>query len=182
MKKFFRLCLPSWKTLAFVLAGVCWAHAATLPQLRVSDTGRYLVKEDGSPFLYLGDTAWSMLNWTREDVDMYLQDRAQKGFTVIQIAVSGFSALTVPNAYGQTMFVEQDPNRPNDAYFQELDYVANKAESLGLYLALVPMWANNYERPHHLDSFVDDPYPDVLTPSPHLATEGFWESAIGTSL
>ena len=165
MKKFFRLCLPSWKTLAFVLAGVCWAHAATLPQLRVSDTGRYLVKEDGSPFLYLGDTAWSMLNWTREDVDMYLQDRAQKGFTVIQIAVSGFSALTVPNAYGQTMFVEQDPNRPNDAYFQELDYVANKAESLGLYLALVPMWANNYERPHHLDSFVDDPYPDVLTPS-----------------
>ena len=62
MKKFFRLCLPSWKTLAFVLAGVCWAHAATLPQLRVSDTGRYLVKEDGSPFLYLGDTAWSILN------------------------------------------------------------------------------------------------------------------------
>ena len=64
----------------------------------------------------------------------------QKGFTVIQIAISGFSALTVPNAYGQIMFVDQDPNRPNDAYFQELDYVANKAESLGLYLALVPLF------------------------------------------
>ena len=83
---------------------------------------------------------------------------------MIQIAVSGFSALTVPNAYGQTMFVDQDTNRPNDAYFQELGYVANKAESLGLYLALVPMWANNYERPHHLDSFVES-YPDALTPS-----------------
>jgi hypothetical protein len=165
MTKFFRMFWPLWKTLVFLLAGVGWVHAATLPQLRVSDNGRYLVREDGSPFLYLGDTAWSMLNWTREDVDTYLQDRAQKGFTVIQISVSGFSALTVPNAYGQTMFIDQDPNRPNDAYFQELDYVATKAESLGLYLALVPLWANNYERPRHLESFVDDPYPDVLTPS-----------------
>jgi hypothetical protein len=110
MTKFFRRFWPSWKTLAFLLAGVGWVHAATLPQLRVSDNGRYLVREDGSPFLYLGDTAWSMLNWTREDVDTYLQDRAQKGFTVIQISVSGFSALTVPNAYGQTMFIDQDPN------------------------------------------------------------------------
>lgn len=135
--KLFRL---SWKILPVILAFTWLAQAATLAQLRVSDNGRYLVKEDRSPFLYLADTAWSMLNWTRQDVDTYLQDRAQKGFTVIQIAISGFSALTVPNAYGQTMFVDQDPNRPNDAYFQELDYVANKAESLGLYLALVPLF------------------------------------------
>jgi hypothetical protein len=106
-----------------------------------------------------------MLNWTREDVDEYLQDRAQKGFTVIQIAVSGFNALTVPNAYGQTIFVDQNPDQPNDGYFQELDYVTAKAESLGIYVALVPLWANNYERPRHLDGFPDDPYPDVLNPS-----------------
>ena len=78
MKKFFRLGLPSCKTLAFVLAGVCWAHAATLPHLRVSDNGRYLVEDDGSPFLYLGDTVWSMLNCTREDVDMYLHATVRK--------------------------------------------------------------------------------------------------------
>jgi hypothetical protein len=165
MIKFRKLCWPSWIVLVFVFLAAYWAQAATLPQLRVSDNGRYLVKQDGSPFLYLADTAWSLLNWTREDVDMYLRDRAQKGFTVIQISVSGFSALTVPNAFGQTMFVDLDPNRPNDAYFQELDYVADKAESLGLYLALVPLWANNYERPRHLESFIDDPYPDVLDPS-----------------
>jgi len=57
MKKFFRLLWPSGKALAFVLAAAGWAHAAPLPQLRVSDNGRYLAKEDGSPFLYLGDTA-----------------------------------------------------------------------------------------------------------------------------
>jgi hypothetical protein len=165
MKKIPGLCWSSWPILVLVFAGACFAQTAALPQLRVSDNGRYLVKQDGSPFLYLADTAWSMLNWTREDVDMYLQDRAQKGFTVIQISVAGFSALTVPNAYGQTIFVDRDPSRPNDAYFQELDYVADKAESLGLYLALVPLWANNYERPQHLDSFIDDPYPDVLNPS-----------------
>ncbi len=165
MNKVCRFSGVSLTILFLSLISASLAQGATLPQLRISDNGRYLAKEDGSPFLYLADTAWSMLNWTRQDVDTYLQDRAQKGFTVIQIAVSGFSAITVPNAYGQTMFVDQDPNRPNNAYFQELDYVANRAESLGLYLALVPLWANNYERPQRLESFPDDPYPDVLDPS-----------------
>ena len=106
-----------------------------------------------------------MLDWTRADVDTYLQDRANKGFTVIQISVAGFNAVATPNAFGQTIFVNRDPNRPNDAYFKELDYVVNEAESLGLYVALVPLWANNFERPAHLEGFPDDPYPDVLDPS-----------------
>jgi Protein of unknown function (DUF4038)/Putative collagen-binding domain of a collagenase len=170
MEAFSGLCRPASKILAVALlaaclAGTCLAQAGTLPQLRVSANGRYLVKEDGSPFLYLGDTAWTILDWTRQDVDTYLRDRAKKGFTVVQISVAGFNALTVPNAYGQTIFVDRDPNRPNDAYFRELDYVVNEAASLGLYPALVPLWGNNYERPRHLDGFPDDPYPDVLDPS-----------------
>ena len=45
------------------------------------------------------------------------------------------------------MFVGGDPTRPNDEYFQQLDYVVRKAGSLGLYVALVPLWSNAYEKP-----------------------------------
>jgi hypothetical protein len=148
-----------------VLVSACLAHAAPLPQLRVDDNGRFFVTSDGTPFLYLADTAWTLLACTREDVDTYLHDRVAKGFTVIQISVAGFNAITSPNAYGQTIFVDQDPNRPNEAYFKQLDYVVNEAESLGLYVALVPLWANEYERPQHVDGFADDSHSNVLTQS-----------------
>ncbi|WP_395821362.1 DUF4038 domain-containing protein [Archangium minus] len=38
------------------------ALATPLPKLRVSSNSRYLVKEDGSPFFYLGDTAWELFH------------------------------------------------------------------------------------------------------------------------
>ena len=42
------------------------------------------------------------------------------------------------------MFVNKDPAHPNEAYFQHVDYVVNEAESLGLYVALVPIWCKEY--------------------------------------
>jgi len=59
---------------------------------------------------------------------------------VIQISVAGFDAL-------KKMSVDGDPARPNEEYFRFLDYVVRKAESLGLYVALAPMWSNGYVRP-----------------------------------
>jgi hypothetical protein len=165
VKRFGSVSRGIWKVFLPVLLGSSLALGAPLQQLRVAEDGRYLVKQDGSPFLYLADTAWTILHWTRQDVDTYLQDRQAKGFTVIQMCVSGFDEIQNPNAYGQTMFVDKDPNRPNQAYFQQLDYVIDKAESLGLYLAIVPLWANDYERPAHLIGFPDDPHPDVLNRS-----------------
>jgi hypothetical protein len=44
----------------------------------------------------------------------------------VQISVAGFDAL-------KKMFVDGDPARPNEEYFQFLDYVVEKAESMGLY-------------------------------------------------
>ena len=122
----------------------CLAQAAPLSQLRVSENGRFFVKEDGSPFFYLGDTSWSLFHLTREDVDLYLKDRAAKKFTVIQAIVAHYGGLEKPNPYGQTVFVDNDPKRPNEAYFQHVDYAVNQAESLGLYVALVPIWSKEY--------------------------------------
>ena len=124
----------------FLVLNACLARAAVLPQLRVSENGRYFIKEGGAPFLYLGDTEWTLLQCSPGEVDTYLKDRAAKKFTVVQISVAGFDAL-------KKMFVDGDPARPNEEYFQFLDSVVRKAESLGLYVALVPMWSNGYVRP-----------------------------------
>ena len=44
-------------------------------QLRVSDNHRYLVGADGSPFFYLGDTAWELFHRTdRKEADLYLEE------------------------------------------------------------------------------------------------------------
>ena len=52
--------------------------------LKVSENGRYLVHEDGTPFFFLADTAWELLHrLNREEAEQYLENRRQKGFTVI---------------------------------------------------------------------------------------------------
>src|ERR1017187_3709630 len=122
------------RTIALLLLSACLAQPAVLPRLRISENGRFFVKEGGAPFLYLGDTEWTLLQCTPEDVDTYLKDRAAKKFTVIQISVAGFDAVN-------KMFVDGDSTRPNEDYFKYLDFVVQKAESMGLYVALVPMWS-----------------------------------------
>jgi len=52
--------------------------------------------------------------------------------------------LDRPNAYGETVFVNGDPTRPNEAYFKHVDWVVDKAESLGLYIGMVPIWSKEY--------------------------------------
>ncbi len=128
------------RTIALLVLSACLAQPAVLPRLRISQNGHYLVKEGGAPFLYLGDTEWTLLRTSKEDVDTYLADRAAKKFTVVQVSVAGFDALN-------KMFIDGDPARPNEEYFKYLDYVVRKAESLGLYVALAPMWSNGYVRP-----------------------------------
>ncbi len=54
--------------------------------LRVGPTKRHLIREDGSPFFYLADTAWELVHrLDREEAVEYLDARAAQGFTAIQM-------------------------------------------------------------------------------------------------
>jgi len=112
--------------------------------LKVSENGRYLVKDDGSPFFYLGDTAWELFHrLSKEEADRYLQDRASKGFTVIQaVVLSQVGGLDVPNAEGDIPLNNHDPGDPNEDYFKHVDYIVEKAESLGLVIGMLPTWGS----------------------------------------
>ncbi len=145
---FHSLCL--FHAIVFALS-FSWAVPAQA-QLRVSDNQRYLVHADGTPFFYLGDTAWELFHRTdREEADLYLEDRAAKGFTVIQaVALAELEGLREPNSYGHRPLIENDPARPavkegpNNDYWDHVDYVVDKAESLGLYIGMLPTWGDKW--------------------------------------
>jgi hypothetical protein len=114
--------------------------------LRVSDNQRFLVRSsDGQPFLWLGDTAWELFHrLTREEVASYLENRREKGFTVIQsVAVAELDGLNTPNAYGTCPFYKNNPTTPNDEYFQHVYYVVDAAEKLGLWIGFLPTWGSH---------------------------------------
>ncbi len=112
--------------------------------LRVSKNRRFLIHADGTPFFYLGDTAWELFHrLNREDAEKYLENRRAKRFTVIQaVVLAELDGISTPNAYGAKPLVNGDPAKPNEAYFQQVDWVVRNAASKGLYIGMLPTWGN----------------------------------------
>lgn len=112
--------------------------------LKVSDNRRFLVHDDGRPFFYLGDTAWELFHrLNRQEAETYLANRAAKGFTVIQaVVLSELDGLGASNAYGDLPLIDCDIDKPDEAYFRHVDYVVDKAASLGLHVGMLPTWGD----------------------------------------
>lgn len=113
-------------------------------RLKVSDNHRFLVTEQGEPFFWAGDTAWELFHrCTREEATEYLSHRAKQGFNVVQaVALAELDGLITPNPYGEIPLLSKDPARPNEQYFEHVDYVIKKAGELGIYIALLPTWGD----------------------------------------
>ncbi len=123
-----------------------YSHARNF-SLRIDVQGRFLEYDDGSPFYYLGDTAWELLHrCTREEVELYFKNRADKGFNVIQtVALAELDGLNTPNVYGDRPLSENNPLKPNESYWQHVDWVIECAESYGLFIALLPTWGDKVD-------------------------------------
>jgi hypothetical protein len=119
-----------------------------LPLLKVSENKPYIVTEDDEPFLWLGGTAWELIHrLSKEEIDIYLSDRANKGFTVIQtVILAELNGLNTPNAYGEKPLINNDPEKINPAYFELVDYTIKKAEEFGLYVGLLPTWGDKFNK------------------------------------
>ena len=138
---------PLALSVALLLATSVLPAAQPRARLQVGPSKRYLQYEDGRPFFYLGDTAWELFHrLSREEADRYLEDRARKGFTVIQaVALAEIDGLTVPNAYGVLPLAESDPSRPNEAYFAHVDFIVEKTEALGMITGFLPTWGKYWK-------------------------------------
>ncbi len=128
----------------FILLILFLSMLSTNAQLKVSSNQRYLMTANGKPFFWLGDTAWELFHrLTREEAELYLKNRADKGFTVIQaVVLAELDGLHDPNAYGEIPLENDDPTQPREAYFQHVDYIIRKAEQLGLHIGLLPTWGD----------------------------------------
>jgi Protein of unknown function (DUF4038)/Putative collagen-binding domain of a collagenase len=136
--------------------------------LKVSDNRRFLVHDDGTPFFYLGDTAWELFHrLTIDEAERYLKDRAAKGFTVIQaVALAEIDGLHTPNMHGDLPLIDDDPARPNEAYFTHIDAIISVAAALGLHVGLLPTWGDKWNQKWGVG-------PEIFTPA-NARAYGLW--------
>ena len=133
------------------------AHAQDLKGLEVSPNGHFLQYTDGKPFFYLGDTAWELFHrLDREEVDLYLKDRAGKGYNVIQtVALAELEGVDVPNAYGHKPLIDRNPTQPDtkegeaNDYWDHVDYIVKRANEDGMYIGLLPTWGRYWNDGSH---------------------------------
>ena len=117
-------------------------------RLMVSENKRFLVFEDGTPFFYLGDTGWELFHrLNKEETEKYLENRRSLGFTVIQaVVLAEVDGLNVPNTEGNKPLIDNDPLKPNEAYFAHVDWVINKAAEKGIFIGLLPTWGDKWNK------------------------------------
>ncbi len=116
-------------------------------KLKISANKRFLVFEDGTPFFYLGDTGWELFHrLNKDESERYLENRRSKGFTVIQaVALAELDGLNTPNAEGNRPLIDNDPLKPDEAYFAHVDWVIRKAAEKGLFIGLLPTWGDKVD-------------------------------------
>lgn len=133
-------------TILLIIPGV--AFSQTLPSLKLSDNNRYIVTENDSPFFWLGDTAWELFHrLDRDEAIQYLNNRAAKGFNVIQaVALAELDGLHTPNAEGERPLLDNDPTKPNEKYFELVDFIIKEANQRGMYVGLLPTWGDKFNK------------------------------------
>jgi Protein of unknown function (DUF4038)/Putative collagen-binding domain of a collagenase len=141
-----RLRIGVFVILAFVgfleAAGVI--SAAPAYPVKKGPTGRYLVDQNGVPFLIAGESPQSMIgNLSEEDAELFFANRRTHGFNTVYIDLlcnqgtgcrpdgstfDGILPFTVPN----------DFSTPNEAYFARADRILRLAAQYGFLVMLNP--------------------------------------------
>lgn len=139
-------CLLLW-------AAVLYCCLLSAQPLSVDSSGHYLLDHTGTPFFWMGDTAWELLHrLDREEMQLYLDTRHQQGFNVVQTVALYEIQRETPNAYGD--FPMEDlygstpalsfGDSPSDElaydYWDHLEYFIEAAREKGLLVALLPCW------------------------------------------
>lgn len=127
-------------------------------KLTVSENQRFLQHENGTPFFWLGDTAWLISRLTREEAEIYLENRRQQGFNVIQIMA--VHTINVENAYGRSPFIDKKFTKPDlsidengeNSYWDHMDYIVDRAAGKGMYIAMVAVWGTVVTQEKALDA------------------------------
>jgi uncharacterized protein (TIGR03437 family) len=112
--------------------------------MRLSRDGRFLINQSGQPVFIAGDSPWSLIvQPTIEEAELYLADRAAKGFNLIIVNLidTKFSSKAPRNIYSVAPFNRSgDFTTPNEDYFAHADAVIRLAGTKGITVLLDPLY------------------------------------------
>ena len=125
-------------------AGAAATTASPAYPLKVSTNHRYLVDQNGVPFLIAGDSPQSMIgNISTSDAKTYFDNRKAHGYNAVWVNLL-CDSYTGCNADGSTYDGIQpfttpgDLSTPNPAYFSRVDTILNEAAADGIVVFLDP--------------------------------------------
>ncbi len=117
--------------------------------VKISKNQRYFTDAKGRPFFYQACTGWELLSkLTREETEIYLKNRSEKGFNTIQVTLLPWKADDV-NRFGEPAFLDKKYfTQPNEKYFEHIDWVLQKANEYGIQLSINLFWLRSDWRDH----------------------------------
>lgn len=128
-------------------------------QLRVVNNGSNFINGE-KPFFWLGDTAWLLFSHlSEEDAYIYLRNRKEKGFNVIQATLIHEWPQT--NIDGSNALIDDDYTKPDmeGGFWQRVVRIVKMAEQLGLYMAILPAWGGHVKsgrlNEKNVDAYID---------------------------
>ena len=145
----FRIFVPATLVVLAFLATAGTLSAAPAYPVKVGPTGRYLVDQNGVPFLMAGDSPQAMIgNLSEADAELFLANRKAHGFNTVWINLL-CASYTACNADGSTFdgirpftvgtnLLTYDLATPNEAYFARADCILALAAQYGFLVLLDP--------------------------------------------
>ncbi len=117
----------------FIIGGVLPfpVAVAQMQKLRVADNHRFLVHQDGRPFVWIGDTNWFFAKLPPATIDNILVTRSRQKFTVMQVSCR--ESLHNGDGPGEIY-------APNEAWWAYLDDYVAKCAQRNLYVGITLGW------------------------------------------
>ena len=110
--------------------------------LKASDNGRYLVDQNGTPTLLVGDSPHSLfVNLSPHQADTYFANRASYGINAVWVEVLS-NTYTAGRSDGSTydgiipFTTPGDMSTPNPAYFRRVDQMVRLAANHGIQIVM----------------------------------------------
>ncbi len=129
--------------------------------LRLAPERTYLEHADGTPWLWLADTAWNgPLLSTADEWEHYLAVRRGQGFSAVQWVTTQWIAAPTGDLHGQQAYHGREQIAVNPAFFQRLDGKLDAINRAGLLGVPVLLWAATWTA----DDAVNSVNPGVSLP------------------
>ena len=110
--------------------------------IRVANDGRYFEHADGTPFFWLGDTAWNgALLSSPPEWEQYIKERTRQKFNAVQFVTTQWRASPDGDVNKQVAFTGSEKILINPDFFKRLDEKVDALNQAGLVAAPVLLWA-----------------------------------------